>query len=95
MHDVGLEEYTLYKHAPACNEIVQEFYAHLQLAIGNQSTYSIGKGKEIPFTRTEILGAILIPDVPIQEPSFVDRVAPKDFDSFAPTSAIMASMRAF
>lgn len=74
MHEAGLKEYTLYEHMLLFNEMVREFYTHLQPAVDNQPTFSIARGKEIPFIRSDILKAILIPNVPEKEPSFVDRV---------------------
>lgn len=100
MQDAWLEEYTLYKHASPCNEIVWEFYAHIQLAMDDQTAYLIVKGSEIPFTRAKILRVIPIPDVPEIEPSFTIesikyQAVLKYSKSFAPISAIMASIKTF
>lgn len=74
MQNVSLEEYTLYKHTPSWNEIVWEFYVHLQLEMNNQLAYSIVKDREILFPRAKILRAIPISDVPEEELPFTDRV---------------------
>lgn len=59
---------------------------------------SQGQGGTI--LREEILQAIPIPDMPEEEPTFTNRVneipsGSQQFESFAPTSVIMTSMRAF
>lgn len=44
----GLEDYTRHKHLPSYNEIVREFYAHLEPVMGNQVTHIIIRGKMFP-----------------------------------------------
>lgn len=73
MHDVGLEEYTLYKYTLACNEIVWKLYAHLQPVMGDQAAFSTIKGEEIPFTWAKILNDIPIPDMREKKLSFFYR----------------------
>lgn len=95
---VGLEEYTLHKHAPPCFEIVREFYTYLQLVMGDQPACSIVKGSDVPFTRA-ILRAISILDVPEKVSSFTNRVnkIPSNSQRFweFPTSSITTLMIAF
>lgn len=76
MKNTGWEEYTFHKYAQPCNKIVRGFYAHLRPVMGDKPTYSIVKGKDVPFTR-EILRSISIPDIPVKETSFTDRVNEK------------------
>lgn len=74
MRQVGLEDYIRHEHLPAYNEIVQEFYAHLELTMGDQPVHTIVRGRMFPFMRHEIINTIPIPDVAEEEPSFSDRV---------------------
>lgn len=64
MNFVELEEYTIHRYIPTCNEILHEFYANLQSVLGDQYAYSTVKRREVPFTKEEILRAIPIPIVP-------------------------------
>lgn len=94
VRDDGLEEYTLLKHMPPWNEIVQEFYTQLQPATWILN--SQGKGGTIYERR--ILRALHLQDVPKEEPKLTDR--PKEiqsgsqrFQEFAPISTITTSMK--
>lgn len=52
---------------PPCNEILREFYTHLQSTMVDQLIY-LTVAREITFTKDEILRAISILDVPEEDP---------------------------
>lgn len=75
-----------------------KIYKHIQLTIGNQHTYSIVKGREIPFIRSKVLRVIPTLTCLKKNPHLLIgstkyQAAPKDSERFAPTSVIMASMK--
>lgn len=56
--DVGLEEYTMHDHLLAVNEILWEFYAHLELSIEVSPPFSKVCGQVVRFARQHILVAL-------------------------------------
>lgn len=65
---MGFENYTGHEHPLAYNEIIQEFYAPLEPTMGDHHVLIV-IGKVFPFMRQEILPAILVLDIPEEEPS--------------------------
>lgn len=70
----GLDNHMMHKFLPIYNELVQEFYAHLEPLLGNQPVYSLVRGLMVPFMRQKILNAIPIYDILEEEPSFSGKV---------------------
>lgn len=76
MRDVGLEAYNMHNHQPTANEIVWEFYAHVEPLVDNQPAFLRVRGRLVTFkSQYTILNAIPIKDIPMEHPLVLKMVS--------------------